>query len=88
MTLATFLVLFAVMMARLRAGADPALRASTPTALVAGVGEGAVTTRTSGGRTSTSIAAPAAASEAGVSSASAIVTRTSGVPGTPEGRDE
>ncbi len=35
MTLATFLVLFTLMMARLRAGVDPALRASTSTSLVA-----------------------------------------------------
>ncbi len=80
MTLATFLVLFTLMMARLQAGADPALRASAAGALVAGrPGAGAITTRTSAAAGAS--AAPAASNEGSPAAAPAVITRTSGVPG-------
>lgn len=83
MTLATFLVVFALMMARLQAGADPALRASAPGALVAGSsGSPAITTRTSGASAGTG-AGPTtsvATTEGSAAAIPAIVTRTSGVP--------
>jgi len=57
MTLATFLVLFALMMARLNGGTDPDLSASTSTPLVArSLGGGAVTTLPGGGGASSAIA--------------------------------
>lgn len=85
MALATFLVLFALMMARLKAGADPSLRPSTSTSLVArSSGSRAVTTRTSGGGELTATATPAAASEESSETPAAIVTRASGVPNATE----
>lgn len=87
MTLATFLVLFTLMMARLQAGADPALHASAPGALGAGrSGSAAITTRTSG---SVGASATSAASTGGPAAATtAVVTRTSGVPGVSGAGDD
>jgi hypothetical protein len=80
MTLATFLVLFTLMMARLQAGADPALRASAPGALVAGrPGSAAITTRASGSAGAS--ATPAAVTAGSVAATPVVITRTSGVPG-------
>lgn len=62
MTLATFLVLFTLTMARLNAGEDPAPRPSI-SLLAKSSGAGAATTRTSGGGESAAVATPAAASE-------------------------
>jgi hypothetical protein len=89
MTLATFLVLFTLMMARLRAGADPALRASASTSVAAaGSTTGAVTTRASGGGESAATATPATGSEEASARMPAVVTRTSGGAGTTEVGDE
>ena len=88
MTLATFLVFFALMTARLKAGADPALRAGTTTPVAAASsGARAVITRTSGGGESAATLAPTAGSEESAASPS-VVTRTSGSPGTTEPGDE
>jgi hypothetical protein len=88
-TLATFLVLFTLMMARLKAGTDPALRASTSTPLAsASSGTGAVTTRTSGGGESAAMGMPTTGSEESPATTPAAVTRTSGAPGTMEAGDE
>jgi hypothetical protein len=89
MTLATFLVLFAVMMARLKAGVDPALRAGTGSSLTAsGAGAGAVRTRTSGVGASAGTATPVATSEEVSPRSRAIVTRASGASGTGGAGDE
>jgi hypothetical protein len=89
MTLATFLVLFTLMMARLRAGVDPALRTSTSTSLAAtGSAPSAVTTRASGGGESAATATPAKASEESSARMPAVVTRTSGGAGPREIGDE
>ena len=78
MTLATFLVLFTLTMARLNAGEDPAPRPSA--SLVArSSGAGAVTTRTSGGGDSAAGATQAAPSEES-SDASPVAVRPSTVP--------
>ncbi len=81
------------MMARLEAGADPALRPSTSTALLAeSPGASAVTTRTSGGGEPAAAATPVAGSEE--SSAGPRRHRhshercTGGAPGTTEAGDE
>jgi hypothetical protein len=87
MTLATFLVLFAVMMARLKAGVDPVLRAGTSSSL-AGSGAGAVRTRTSGAGASAGLATPVAGSEEASSRSGSVVTRASGALGTREAGDE
>jgi hypothetical protein len=87
MTLATFLVLFAVMMARLKAGVDPALRAGPSSSLAVG-GAGAVRTRTSGGGEPAGLATPVAASEGASAASSAIVTRASGASGGRQAGDE
>jgi len=92
MTLGVFMVLFALMMTRLEAGADPALRPSTSTALHAeSPGASAVTTRTSGGG-EPAATTPVAGSEESSGGTAAIVTRTSGAtggaPGTTEAGDE
>jgi len=87
MTLATFLVLFTLMMARLQAGADPALHASSGTALVAKRSGGStVSTRTSGGAAGAG-ATPAVATEGSGATTPAIVTRASGA-GAREGVDD
>jgi hypothetical protein len=87
MTLATFLVLFTLMMARLQAGVDPALRASASSALVAGrSGSAAVTTRTSGAVGAS--ATPAATTAGSGVATPAVVTRTSRVPGASGGGDD
>ena len=89
MTLATFLVLFAVMMARLKAGVDPALRAGAGSSLVASrAAGGAVRTRTSGAGASAGTATPVAASEEPSAQSQAIVTRASGASGTQGAGDE
>jgi hypothetical protein len=88
MTLATFLVVFTVMTARLRAGADPALNASRGAALVAErSGAGALRTRASGGA---SVAAATTSSAVGapVGGVSAAVTRASGAAGAQGASDE
>jgi len=89
MTLATFLVLFTVMMARLRAGADPVLRPSTTAALVArSSGTGAVVTRTSGGGAAAGAATTVAAPGGPAVARPAVITRSSGAPGTRGASDE
>lgn len=89
MTLATFLVLFTLMMARPRAGTDPALHASTSTSVAAaGSATGAVTTRASGGAESAATATPATGSEESSARMPAVVTRTSGGAGPREVGDE
>jgi hypothetical protein len=83
MTLASFLVLFTLMMARLTSRANPALGASASSALVAsGGGAGAVQTRTSGGGGARAALAPVAASEGSARTSAAIVTSSSGAAGT------
>src|SRR5450759_563711 len=73
MTLSTFLVVFAVLMARLQSGVDPALRAAASRSLaVPGAQRGALVTRTSGG------SAPAATSRAAEEGSTPVLTRTSG----------
>jgi hypothetical protein len=87
--LATFLVLFTLMMARLRAGADPALRASTSTSVAAAGSAGrAVTTRASGGGEPAATATPATGSEESSARMPAVVTRSSGGAGPREVGDE
>jgi hypothetical protein len=80
MTLATFLVVFAMMMARLTAGADPAVKGATTAALVEPAAAGsAVRTRASAtaGAAATPTVAPARGSSA-PAPAPAVVTRSSG----------
>jgi hypothetical protein len=89
MTLATFLVVFTLMMARLSAGADPAMRMSASTSLGATrSGVGAVRTRASGGGGSAAVAVPAAGSGESSATMPAVVTRASGAAGTGENGDE
>jgi hypothetical protein len=88
MTLATFLVIFTLMMARLNVGADPALRgAANPVALTAGSGAGAVTTRASGASAAASSTVQAAAGQGTATATPAVVTRTSGAAGARIGDD-
>jgi len=87
MTLATFLVLFAVMMARLKAVVHPALPTGASSSLTVG-GAGAVRTRTSGAGESAGIATPVAAPEAAAATSGAIVTRASGAAGGRGAGDE
>jgi hypothetical protein len=90
MTLATFLAIFALMMARLTAGADPALRPRASTPLVAeGAGRAAVTTRASGTGASSGTVTPVAAPEQPASgTTAAVVTRASGAPGAAGASDD
>jgi hypothetical protein len=89
MTLAVFLVLFTLMMARLKAGADPVLSASTSISLVSGSpGGGAVTTRASGATPSGGGATPVAGAEGSRVAPAVIVTRSSGAAGAREAGDE
>ena len=89
MALATFLVLFALMMARLKAGADPALRPRTSTPLIAGrPGAGTVTARTSGASPSGTAAVPAAGPAESSATSAAIVTASSGAAGARAAGDE
>ena len=82
MTLATFLVVFAIMMARLQGGLDPALRATAGSTTVVRGSGGAVVTRASGG------AAPALSpSGAPARSGGPVLTRTSGSSGGGESDD-
>jgi hypothetical protein len=77
MTLATFLVVFAIMMARLQGGLDPALRAGTSgTTVVRNVSGGKVVTRASG------TASPASSpSGTPTRQGTTVLTRTSGAGG-------
>lgn len=87
MSLATFLVLFTLMMARLTAGADPALVSSANAGLVAKGSRGSVIrSRTSGGAVPVATAAPVQARQAGASR-EAIITRASGAGVTGSGDD-
>jgi hypothetical protein len=83
MTLATFLVVFAILMARLQSGIDPALSAAAnATSVVRGASGGAVVTRASGS------AGPAVStSGAPAEPASPVITRTSGSSGDAESGD-
>ena len=92
MSLAVFLVVFVLLMARLTAGADPALHASATAALVQqGGGTRSVRTRTSGG-SSAGPTAPIASGRPGATSASAvgpsIRTRSSGSTGLAQVGDD
>lgn len=93
MTLATFLVVFALLMARLTAGVDPALRTGASSALVRENASGsAVRTRAStaaatGGAAGAN-ATPIAASEGSSGTAPAIVTSSSGARGSGRGGDD
>jgi hypothetical protein len=83
MTLATFLVVFAIMMARLQGGLDPALRAATGgTTVVRNASGGAIVTRASGG-------AVQASSPSGTptQSGTPVLTRTSGAGGSGGGEE-
>jgi hypothetical protein len=79
MTLATFLVMFAIMAARLQVGLDPALRAGTSgTTVVRNASGGKVVTRVSG----TGAAIPASSpSGTPARSGAPVLTRTSGAGG-------
>jgi hypothetical protein len=81
MTLATFLVVFAIMAARLQGGLDPALRAATSgTTLVRNASGGKVVTRAS------ATAIPASSpSGAPAQTGSPVLTRTSGATGSGGG---
>ncbi|HYM55915.1 MAG TPA: hypothetical protein VES97_11170 [Solirubrobacteraceae bacterium] len=83
MTLATFLVVFTLMMARLTAGSDPALRASagSAAALVEGSGGSVVRTRASGSGAAGAATSQVAAAEGSSVATPAIVTRSSGATG-------
>jgi hypothetical protein len=86
MTLATFLVVFTLMMARLTASADQSLRPGARTvALVQGSGAAAVTTSTSGsgasGVSGVSSVSQAANVEGSAAAVPVIVTRSSGASG-------
>jgi hypothetical protein len=83
MTLAVFLVVFTILMARLQSGVDPALSAAAhATTVVRGASGGAVVTRASGG------AGPAVStSGAPAEPASPVITRTSGSSGGGESGD-
>jgi hypothetical protein len=88
MTLATFLVLFTLMMARLQAGAGPALGSATSSALVAAPhGTGAVATRTSGAGAASESTMPVT-SEGSAVTTPAVITRASGALGTSEAGDD
>jgi hypothetical protein len=88
-TLATFLVIFALMMARLTAGADPALRAHPNTAVVTrGPGGAVLTTRTSGAVAAGATTPAVAGSERPPGTGAAIVTSASGATGTREAGDD
>lgn len=81
MMLAAFLVTFTILMARLHAGTDPALRAfANGSALTRGSsGHGPVVTRTSGGASAGAGSTPATAGGApNTSRAGAVLTRTGG----------
>jgi len=88
MTLATFLVLFTLMMARLTAGADPALRAGNSAAVVRTVSAGSpLSTRTSGGA-ATAGTTSVAASQGSSATVPAVLTRSSGGAGAGVGSDD
>ncbi|MFI4984625.1 MAG: hypothetical protein ACHQAV_01390 [Solirubrobacterales bacterium] len=89
MTLGTFLVLFSLMMARLKASATPALPSSGATALLARPSGGSsVRTRASGGGAAAAIATSVAAPERSPATTPAIVTRASGAAGAGETGDD
>ena len=82
MTLATFLVVFAVMAARLQVGLDPGLRAASGTTVVRNPSGGKVVTRASG----TGAAIPASSpSGAPAQTGTPVLTRTSGAAGSGGG---
>jgi len=82
MTLATFMVVFTLMMARMTAGVNPGVGSSTSTALLAGgSGASAVTTRTSGAGAAGAAVVQPAVSEGSPAATSTIVTRSSGAAG-------
>jgi hypothetical protein len=88
MALSTFLVVFALMMARLSSGGGAGLSASSGTAVVRGVtARGAVTTRTSGAG-ATAAAAQAAPANPSAAAAVPVSTRTSGALGAGGAGDE
>jgi hypothetical protein len=88
-TLATFLVIFALMMARLTAGADPALRAHPSTAVLTRSPGGAVlTTRTSGAVAAGATTPAVAGSERPPGARAAILTHASGAVGASEAGDD
>jgi hypothetical protein len=87
MTLATFMVLFTLMMARLTAGKDPALQGrGTAATLVAGARTTTLTTRASGAVAGTGVRQ--ASAQGASTTAPAIITRTSGVGGAARVGDE
>ena len=90
MTLATFLIVFALLMARLSAGADPALRAGVSAGAISRpVGAATtLTTRTSGAGAAVPAVAQSGAAEGSTAPAAAIVTRTSGAPGASRASDD
>lgn len=89
MTVATFLVVFAVMMARLTTGADPVLRASaSPVALGAGPGAPAVRTRASGGAPAAVAAGEGPSVPRAGAPSPAVITRTSGLAGASGATDD
>jgi hypothetical protein len=88
MTLGTFLVLFSLMMARLKASATPALPSSGATALLARPSAGSsVRTRTSGGAAA-AIVTSVAAAERSPAATPAILTRASGSAGAGKPGDD
>ena len=79
MTLASFLVAFTLMMARLTSGADPALRRAASAAVVlAAGGRAAVVTRTSSGAPAARSTAALAGAQSGTGAIPAVLTRASG----------
>ena len=90
MVLSTFLIVFALMMARLTAGIGPAPRSGGASAVVLGAGsQNAVRTRTSSGALVVSAATPTgAAAPTSTGAVSAVSTRSSGTAGGDGVRDE
>lgn len=91
MTLATFLIVFALLMARLSAGADPALRAGVSAGAISrpvGAAATTLTTRASGAGAAVPAVAQSGAAEGSTAPAAAIVTRTSGAPGASRASDD
>jgi len=88
MALATFLVTFAVLLARSSTGRDPAQLGGVATVALSGGARRTVTARASGGATAVSTAAaPAATAAAPASIAAAVATRSSGAAAAAEGHD-
>lgn len=87
MTLAIFLVVFALTMAGLNAGADPDLRASTGTQAVLGSPDGAASTRP-GGRGASDAAAKPVVETASSGTTVRSLARTHASPVTTEAGDD